>query len=274
MGVVGVDFPDRLAARGCHVSVFGDWSTRGDSCDQQCIALHHTASGRSSSSGNNAAYAHDNRHYNVMIGRDRIVYVIMRNKSNDSGETNRTSVDEACAGRASSTSAVQLGRSDNYTGANSRTFAIAYDNDGVGEPWPDDFVRLGATVAAVALGDLGLAHAGYVTQHRVLTSRKIDNCGDACPHDFQPFVTDALGGGGGPGPAAGSLLELGLMLIFGPSGAALVGAGYWQNLGAESYGYWSSVPGIVQQNVDQRGWDVMRADALYGAGANPRGESG
>jgi hypothetical protein len=59
-----------------------------------------------------------------------------------------------------------------------------------------------------------------------------------------------------------------MLIVFGPGGAALAGPGYFQPIDGESYSYWVRVPGIIVQGVDQRGWDKMRADCLYGQTAD------
>lgn len=69
-------------------------------------------------------------------------------------------------------------------------------------------------------------------------------------------------------PITSSLLEVGMIIVNGPKGAALVGPGYWGNLDAEGYDRWKAVPGMVVQNVDQRGWDVMHAGATHGQSAD------
>jgi hypothetical protein len=72
----------------------------------------------------------------------------------------------------------------------------------------------------------------------------------------------------GPEPGKRSLTEVGMIIVFGPNGAALVGPGYWGNLDGEGYNYWANVPGMVVQSVDQRGWDVMHAGATHGQSAD------
>lgn len=198
MPLVPTDFPQRLAARGLNVQVFSDWAACGGSADHRAVVLHHTASSSSARPQDDAAYCHhgtdDAPLYNVLVGRDASVWVLTRNKSNSSGKISSVPLNEAFAGHAGATSAGDRGLRDD-TSANDRLFAIAYQNNGTGEPWSSAMVDAGAQVAAVALECLGIPDAGYVTQHRVLTARKIDCCGDACPHDFQPMIAAALDGG-------------------------------------------------------------------------------
>lgn len=76
------------------------------------------------------------------------------------------------------------------------------------------------------------------------------------------------GGGATPEPPKPKYLtEDDMVIVFGPGGAALVGPGYWCNLDGEGYEQWSAVPGMVVHSVGQRGWDVMRYAALFGADA-------
>jgi hypothetical protein len=85
---------------------------------------------------------------------------------------------------------------------------------------------------------------------------------------WQGLINDALGGGGFTPGRAGNLLEPGMVIIFGPAGAALVGPGYWCNLDGEGYDRWAAVPGMQVVGVDQRGWDVMHAGATHGQSAD------
>lgn len=188
------DFPQRLAARGLTVNVVGGWESAGaGSADHRAIALHHTASSSGESPSSCANYAFSNKHYNVLVDRFGVVWLGMRNKSNNAGEISGVALDEAHSGRAGSQSAIQRGLSDT-TSSNSTLFAISAQNNGTGEHWSDALCSSMAIVAAVTLECFGRDHAGFVTQHRVLTSRKIDNCGDSCPYDWQALVNEALRG--------------------------------------------------------------------------------
>lgn len=202
MALVPSDFPQRLAARGLAVQCFGDWTTCGGSADHRAVVLHHTASGASTRPEDDAAYCHhgtsDAPLYNVLVDRTGVVWLLAREKSNSSGKISSTPLSEAYAGKAGCVSASQRGLSDN-TSANGNLFAIAAQNNGTGEPWSSAMVNAINQVAAEACSCLGL-HAGHVTQHRVLTARKIDNCGDHCPQDFQPGVAAAMGRGPAPSP--------------------------------------------------------------------------
>jgi hypothetical protein len=272
MPLVPTDYPTRLAQRGLTVHVQSGWESRGGSADHKAVVLHHTASSSGTSPKSDADYctsgASDAPLYNVLVDRNGEAWVLARKKSNSSGKISGTALNEVLAGKAGATSAAARGLSDT-TSANDRLWAVSAQNNGTGEHWSDALNRGMAICAAVALECLGLESAGYVTQHRVLTARKIDCCGDACPADFQPLVTQYLSGGGGPIPGApGNLLEVGMFIAFGPNGAALVGAGYWCNLDQEGYDRFRAVPGMVVQSVDQRGWDVLHAGATHGQSAD------
>jgi hypothetical protein len=197
MPLVPTDFPSRLAARGLSVQVFSDWTTCGGSADQRAVVLHHTASSSSASPSSDAAYCHhgpsDAPLYNVLVDRTGVVWLLARNKANSSGKISGTALNEAKSGRAGPVSAIDRGLGDT-TSDNAGLFAIAAQNNGVGEPWSAALVNAMNITAAVALECLGIPNAGYVTQHRVLTARKIDCCGDACPYDFQPGIATALAG--------------------------------------------------------------------------------
>jgi len=203
MGLVPADFPERLKRRGLKVSAFGDWYNAGGNADHKAIVLHHTASAASGSPASDAAYCHHGTSiaplYNVLIGRDGSVWVLAREKSNSSGKISSRALQEAMAGKAGSVSAAARGLHDD-TSANQNLFAIAYQNNGTGEKWSAAMLNAGNIVAAEALKALGLPHAGWVTQHRVLTARKIDCCGDACPQNFQPGINAAMAGKPPPTP--------------------------------------------------------------------------
>jgi N-acetylmuramoyl-L-alanine amidase len=201
MPLIPSDYPDRLARAGLAVHVYGDWYTLGGSADHDAVVLHHTASSSSCAPADDAAYCHhgssDSPLYNVLIDRHGEAWVLAREKANSSGNISSVALHEALEGRAGAVSAGDRGLRDD-TSANASLFAIAAQNDGVGEPWSDALVHGMAAASAVTLEALGLGHAGYVTQHRVLTARKIDCCGNACPYDFQPLVAAELGGKGPP----------------------------------------------------------------------------
>lgn len=200
MPLVPHDFPSRLAARGLHVNVFGGWESHGGSADHRAVVLHHTASGSSTRPEDDAAYCHhgssDSPLYNVLIDRVGCAWVLAREKSNSSGSINSTACNEALQGRAGNVNASARGLQDDGSN-NDALFSIAAQNDGVGEPWSDALLNGMAIASAVALECLGLAHAGFVTEHRVLTSRKVDCCGANYPTTaMQARITDVLGGRG------------------------------------------------------------------------------
>jgi hypothetical protein len=265
--LVPTDYPTRLAQRGLVVNVFDGWESHGGSADHRAVVMHHTASSSSSSPEADAAYCHhgssDSPLYNVLIDRYGCAWILAREKANSSGKISSVALTEALEGRAGCVSASARGLRDD-TSANDRLFSIAAQNSGTGEPWSQALQDGLAIAAAVALECLALPHAGYVTEHRVLTARKIDTCGGNCPPDWQPLVTNALGG-----KAAGtSLVELGMYIAFGPNGAALVGPGYWCNIDQEGYDALLKVPGMNVVSVDARGWDVMHACATHGQSAD------
>ena len=69
----------------------------------------------------------------------------------------------------------------------------------------------------------------------------------------------------GPGGAQPkTITEVGMFIMFGPGGAALVGPGYAKNLNGEEYDRLNKVPGMQVVSVDQRGFDVIRAAACQG----------
>jgi hypothetical protein len=182
--LVPTNYPDLLAARGLSVYAYAGWESHGGSANHGAICLHHTASGSSTRPEDDAAYCHhgsgDSPLYNVLVGRDGSVWILAREKSNNAGKISSVALNEALRGEASNVSASVRGLGDDGS-ANDRLFGIACQNNGTGEHWGDAMVNATAICAAVALECLGLAHAGWVTQHRVLTARKVDNCGDSCP---------------------------------------------------------------------------------------------
>jgi len=246
MALVGADFPDRLAAEGLSVQVFSDWYTHGGSADHGAVVLHHTASGSSTRPEDDAAYCHhgsgDAPLYNVLVDRYGVVWLLARDKSNSSGSISSVALIEALHGKANSTSAVQRGLGDD-TSNNAALFAVACQNNGVGEAWSSALIDATSITAAVALESLGLSHAGYLTQHRVLTARKVDCCGGNCPYDWQQLVQAALSGDRGKDDDV-------------PSGAQMMattpdGDGYWivaSDGGVFAYGsagFYGSLGGVT-----------------------------
>ena len=199
--LVGTDYPAALAARGVAVNVIGGWESHGSSADHGAVVMHHTASSPSTSPESDASYCHHGSSsaplYNVMIDRYGVAWILAREKSNNAGEISGTALGEALGGRADLTPASQRGLADT-TSNNAALFGISAQNNGGDEPWSTALVRGMATAAAVALEQLGLPHAGYVTTHRALTRRKVDPCGAGCPYDWQALVTDQMGGRGVP----------------------------------------------------------------------------
>jgi len=215
--LVPADFPDLLAAAGLAVNVYQDWRGLGSTADHRAIVLHHTASNKNTNPKSDADYCHsgsdDSPLYNVLVDRDGVVWLLAQEKANSSGKISGTALDEAVAGRADLTPAAVRGLSDT-TSNNGALFAIAAQNDGVGEDWGDALVDAMVTCARVTLDCLGLAHAGYVTTHRALTARKIDPCGDGCPDDWHALIDAQKGSDEMPSGAQ--------MMAATPSGA-----GYW-----------------------------------------------
>jgi hypothetical protein len=170
--LVTPELPSRLAAHGLDVRVLGDWLTRGKPADHRAVVLHHTASSRSTKPEDDVAECHRGAAnaplYNALVDRTGVVWLLARNKANSSGDISSVALNEALAGRAGAVSAGARGLRDD-TSANASLFAITAQNDGVGEPWSPVLVESMAIVAAEALRALGLPHAGFVTQHRVLT---------------------------------------------------------------------------------------------------------
>ena len=119
----------------------------------------------------------------------------------------------------------------------------------------------------MALTELGRV-TGHVNHHCGLTARKIDLTPRyGCPgrDEWYRRINNAMHG---TPTSAVNLVGDGMLIIFGPSGAALVSGGYWCNLDGEGYDYWSKVPGMVVQSVGQREWDVMHAGATHGQSAD------
>jgi N-acetylmuramoyl-L-alanine amidase len=195
VSLVGVDYPERLRARGLTVHVYDGWESHGGSASHGAVVLHHTASSSSASPKSDADYCHhgssDAPLYNVLIDRHGEAWVLAREKSNSSGHISSTALNEALRGGAGSESAAQRGLADDCS-ENAKLFAVAAQNNGLGEVWGDALLNGMAQASAAACEMLGL-HAGHVTQHRVLTARKIDCCGDHCPYDLQALVRDAMG---------------------------------------------------------------------------------
>jgi hypothetical protein len=288
MAIIGTDFPDRLARAGLVVHVLEGWESRGDTANHKAVVLHHTASSSSESPSSCANYSLvANEHYNVICDRNGEVWVGNRNESDSSGKISSVALNEAHRGQAGHVSAVDRGLGDD-TSSNSTLFAVSAQNNGVGEHWSDQLVHAIYVTAAVALEALGIPDAGYTTQHRVLTARKIDNCGDACPYDFQPGIRNELDGDGpdppkgepdmwtleGQCPAGDSRSDYGVLQIALPAGrkSARVqlyvdcepddGVSLWAcaNLKGKNHGLWSGgntwelwVPGRNPQAVDVTG---------------------
>lgn len=207
MALVPTDLPERLRDAGLIVHVLEGWETRGDAADHRAVVLHHTASSSNESPSACANYSLvANNHYNLLVDRNGEVWVGAREKSNSSGDISSAPLGEAHAGRAGTVSAVERGLSDD-TSSNSTLMAISAQNNGVGEHWTPALVDGIARSAAVVLEALGIPSEGYVTQHRVLTARKIDNCGDSCPYDYRPLIAAELAGGGGGGGGEEEMTE-------------------------------------------------------------------
>lgn len=198
MPKVPSNYPDLLAQAGLRVHVYGDWYGLGGDADHCAIALHHTASSASTAPADDAAYCHhgsqDSPLYNVLVDRHGECWLLASDKSNNAGKISSVALGEAKAGRAGAVSASERRLADD-TSSNAELFGISGQNDGSGEVWSDALVHAMSTCAAVTLDVLGL-HAGHVSQHRVLTARKVDPCGPACPYDWQPLITAAQGGRG------------------------------------------------------------------------------
>jgi hypothetical protein len=199
MPLVPTDFAERLAARGLNVKVLKGWDTHGKSADHQAVVLHHTASSSSTRPEDDAAACHHGTDvaplYNVLVDRTGVVWLLARKKANSSGDISSIALNEVLDGRAGVVSAGARKLVDDTT-ANAKLFSIAAQNNGVGEDWSDALVDSVCIVAAEALIAFGTPDSGFVTQHRVLTKRKIDCCGGNCPtDDFQSLITTALKAG-------------------------------------------------------------------------------
>ena len=159
-----------------------------------------------------------------------------REKANSSGKISGLALEEALEGHAGAVTAAARGLTDT-TSNNALLFAIAAQNDGVGEWWSNELLEAMAICAAVALAELGL-EVGHVTQHRVLTARKVDPSGPNSPADWHPLVAEAGGGEEMPKGAQ--------MMATTPSGD-----GYWvvgSDGGVFSYGdaeFYGSLGGIA-----------------------------
>jgi N-acetylmuramoyl-L-alanine amidase len=275
--LVPTDLPQRCSEAGLEVYELDGWENYGKSADHGAAVFHWTASSRSqspSSCANYCAYNDGYPHYNVLVGRDGSVWFLARMKAESSGQISGVALNEALAGHANVDSAASRGLPDT-TSANNRLWAVSAQNDGVGEPWSEALINAMSVVCALSLEALGLG-IYHLQHHCGLTARKIDltpRYGCPARGEWYERIEAAMGGGGGK-PSTPTLTEIGMVVVFGPGGAALASPGYWQNLDQEGLDYWKAVPGMVVQYVEQRAWDVMRANCLYGTGANPRGESG
>jgi hypothetical protein len=267
--LVGTDFPDRCRDLGVPVNVVGDWANHGSSADHGAVVFHWTASSAHespSSCANYCAFGKGYPLYNVLMDRTGVAWLLARERSESSGDISGTALNETLNGHANVDSAASRGLPDT-TSANSRLFAISVQNDGVGEPWSEAMIENTSRVCAAALEALGLNNVGYLAHHTSLTARKIDFTPRyGCPSrtEWYSRIERAMGGVFHDT----TLIEVGMVIVFGPNGAALVGPGYWCNLDGEGYDRWSQVPGMSVVGVDQRGWDVMHAGATHGQSAD------
>jgi hypothetical protein len=90
---------------------------------------------------------------------------------------------------------------------------------------------------------------------------------------WDQFLTEfaRLTGGGTPpvAPAARTLTEVGMFILDGPGGSALVGTGYFKVLDHAGRQRWAKVPGMGSVSTTSKSeWDHYRADALYGTTAD------
>lgn len=244
---------DRLRAAGVPVVEVSGWQSRGSSSFSPAGSVnHHTAGGASGScpSLNTCIYGRPDLAgplCNVMQSRepngDDIAYVIAAGRANHAG-------------------------SGGWRGlsGNSSVYGLEIEHTGT-SPLPDYRQYRAAAIHAAMFG----GDAGMVCQHFEWTSRKIDAAQGVDPNTFRQMIADRIGGGGGPAPdpTAGQrriLIGDGMFIMWGPNGASMAAPGYFKWVTQEEVDWLHGIPGPVPEfQVNQRGWDVLRAAMLYGA---------
>lgn len=242
---------DRLRAAGIPMVEVSGWQSRGSSSfSPRGSVNHHTAGGASGAtpSLNTVIYGRPDLAgplANVLQSRepsgDDIAYVVAAGRANHAG-------------------------SGGWRGlsGNSSVYGLEIEHTGT-VPLPEHRQRRAAAIHAAMFG----GDPAMVCQHyEWAPTRKIDAAQNVDADAFRQMVAErggATGGGGDPHAAAKYLLEQSMFVMWGPSGAAICGTGYFKWLSAEEWGYVSTIPNLTQVQYDQRGWDVVRAVCLYGA---------
>lgn len=242
---------DRLRAAGVPVVEVDGWKSRGSSSfSPRGSVNHHTAGGA------NGATPSLNT---VIYGRSDLpgpLCNVLQSREPDGNDKAYV----VAAGRANHAG------SGGWRGlsGNSTVYGLEIEHTGVA-PLPMGRQQIAARIHAAMFG----GDPGMVCQHFEWTSRKIDAAQGVDPNSFRQMVAE--GGGGGPAPTPDNaqqrlLIGDGMFLMWGPSGASVCAPGYFKWCTQEEVDWLHGIPGPVPEiQVDQRGWDVLRATMLYGA---------
>lgn len=178
-----VSLPRHLRHWGLRVVEKDGWRHRGRpyTFKPRAIVVHHTASG--SQSGNFASEAcvtHGRSDLpgplcQFLLGRDGTVKIIAAGYANHAG-----------------TGGPRAGMPANT--ANSYSYGIEAENNGIGEPWTKEQLNAYYRLCAALLVYMGRPQARYVIGHKEWTSRKIDPAGIDMKH-FRDQVRKALSAG-------------------------------------------------------------------------------
>lgn len=243
---------DRLRRAGVRVCEIDGWTSRGSSSFGPGGSVnHHTAGGANGTcpSLNTCIYGRPDLAgplCNVMQSREvdgnDIAYVIAAGRANHAG-------------------------SGGWRGlsGNSSVYGLEIEHTGT-VPLPEGRQQIAARIHAAMFG----GDPGMVCQHYEWTSRKIDAAQGVDADVFRGLVAAALAGGLGPTTPDNAQQRLligdGMFIMWGPSGASICAPGYFKWLTQEDVDWFHGIPGPVPEiQVDQRGWDVLRAACLYGA---------
>jgi hypothetical protein len=177
-------FDDALAfarAYGVEIVEVDGWRTRerAGSFNPVGVLNHHTASrARPGDPVPSLAVVRDGRAglagplCNLLVGRDAVVRVISDGRANDSGRGSSKVLARVRRGEPPLGDAAALGLSDDTDG-NPWFVDVEVENDGVGEPYPDDVLRTLFCLDAALCRAYGWS-ADRCLMHREWTRRKVD----------------------------------------------------------------------------------------------------
>lgn len=242
---------DRLRAAGVPVVEVDGWKTRGSSSFSPGGSVnHHTAGGANGSCPSLNT---------VIYGRPDLagpLCNILQSREPDGNDKAYV----VAAGRANHAGSGGW----NGLSGNSSVYGLEIEHTGT-SPLPYGRQQIAARIHAAMFG----GDSKMVCQHFEWTSRKIDAAQGVDPNEFRQMVAAGGGGGSATDPNAGRrriLIGDGMFIMWGPSGASMAAPGYFKWITQEEVDWLHGIPGPVPEfQVNQRGWDVLRAAMLYGA---------